>query len=865
MLRAGKVQAILFGVLSRLALGGSCPFLDGVETIQKDLAGLKLKFVGVKPTVTKVTGAPGLKITKYSSVPSLEVKDGYLVVTAGGQCSASADGDLTVSPVTTGPTSAPVTTAENTEASGAPQHNSLTSIALTVLMGYMMMPKDSIGTGTAMSVGLAAAFASGVAGEAHGSCTEEMEVEVSGPSAAMGEADIGKFYMDTTISAAKYPYDSDPTGFWFKGTSNWHKDVEASRKFRTLPAGKKAYNYQSKVMMGMAQTNVINKPPSVTDPYSVSFTLPTVTKPDTEEGIMMLSVLEMQSLLRAGSLTSEELTTIGLKMLKKYDPEYNMLEVELETIAMAAAKKADAEFAKGNYVSFIQGIPFAIKDTFDIKGAATMYGSFEFADNVVDTESPLVTYAIAALAVPLFKSTVPQLTWGHANHNGVVYSCLNGGFASGALDSGGSSIGSGAAVCLGVVPVAICEQTGSSCQAPSVANGISTIIPAHGTFSRTGTGIYSMESDRPGLLCRDIMSCAAFYNYMRGPGGAADPGDPQYVGVPFANPEAEDLSTYTIGFADNSENKAWPHAFDTPLKGKRTNVLDALKATGATVTEKPTPEEFLPPDSQLLKDYKESGIGNEWFGWWDWYWTNVDWFEGVGPAWGYGSGKGKTYGPVWVGQNYNFEQNFHKTHIGTSAYAYLDDLWIHGYVAEMGMFPALEKLPDVVVSFSNSELGATSGVLGMIKRAGINTVHIPEFYWNTTDGTFVSYVNHSDGGQLSRPDDYYKETTVSAAMITCESKKYEPAKAFAVCAHLQKTLVKGGKLISPHKDTIHQALKDGTHDLHCPFDWSSKKPGFLDEYPAALKAKVEAKMSNIGKMPNCRLAGGAGCDGGTCR
>lgn len=861
-----KVQAILLcGFLVRQASTAGCPFMSGADIITKDLTGLKLKFVGVKPTVTKVSGPPALKILKYSSVPSIETKDGYLVVSAGGTCSA--DGDLTVSPVTSAPSPPspppPVkTTTAATEVSAAQQRNPLVLATSVLLMGLCAAhPRDGIGAvGMAMSLGLAA-FTTGVSADAH-SCTEEMEIEVSGPG---GEEAIGKFYMETTIQAGKYPYESDPASFWFKGTSSWHKDVTASRKFRTLPEGKKAYNYRSKVMMGMAQTNVLNSPPSVTDPYSVSFTLPTVTKPDTEEGIMMLSILEMQALLRAGSLTSKELTDIALKMLKKYDPEYNMLEVELETIAYAQAAKADAEFAKGNYVSFVQGIPFAIKDTFDIKGAATMYGSWEFADNVVQTESPLVTYALAALAVPLFKSTVPQLTWGHANHNGVVYSCLNGGFSSGALDSGGSSIGSGAAVCLGVVPVAICEQTGSSCQAPAVANGISTIIPSHGTFSRTGTGIYSMESDRPGLLCRDIMSCAVMYNYMRGPGGDADPGDPQYVGTPFANPEAEDLSTYTIGFADNSENKAWPHAFDTPLKGKRTNVLDALKATGATVTTKAHPEEFLPPDSQLIKDYKESGIGNEWFGWWDWYWTNVDFFEDLGPAWGYGSGKGKTYGPVWVGQNYNFEQNFHKSHIGTSAYAYLDDLWIHGYVSEMGMFPALAQLPDVVVHFSNSELGATSGMLGTIKRAGINTVHIPEFYWNTTDGAFVDYVKHSDGKELSRPDDYYKETTVSAAMITCESKKYEPVKAFAVCAALQKTLVPGGKLISQYKDKIHAALKDGSHDLHCPFDWSKKMPGYLDKYPASIKAKVEAKMSNIGKMPNCRLAGGAGCDGGTCR
>jgi Asp-tRNA(Asn)/Glu-tRNA(Gln) amidotransferase A subunit family amidase len=144
----------------------------------------------------------------------------------------------------------------------------------------------------------------------------------------------------------------------------------------------------------------------------------------------------------------------------------------------------------------------------------------------------------------------------YSNYKGAVYSCLNGGFAAGAGGSGGSSIGSGAAVCLGVVPVAICEQTGSSCQAPAIANGISTVIPALGTFSRENNGLYSMESDRPGLLCRDILSCAVFYNYMRG----ISAGDPQSRDVPFGDPSKEDISTYTIGFSDNSNTTGWPEA-----------------------------------------------------------------------------------------------------------------------------------------------------------------------------------------------------------------------------------------------------------------------------------------------------------------
>jgi len=668
------------------------------------------------------------------------------------------------------------------------------------------------------------------------------------------QAMIGKMYMELSIGWDK-GYDKGKEAFyWDNGaTSNWHKDVAAVRKFRATEEGAKAYGYRGKVQMGMAQTNVLNHPPDITDPYDVSFTLPAISKPATDEGIMMLSVLEMQSLLRAGELTSRELTSIALGMLEKYDAAYNMKEVNLTDLAYHYADKADAEFAKGNYNSFIQGIPFAIKDTFDVNGTVTMYGSFEYADNVVETESPLVTYALKALAVPLFKSSVPQLTWGHANHNGVVYSCLNGGFSSGAKDSGGSSIGSATGVCLGVVPVAICEQTGSSCQAPAIANGISTIIPAHGTFSRANTGIYSMESDRPGLLCRDIMSCAVFYNYMRGDGN--DPLDPQARGVPFSDPEAEDLSTYTIGFADNSDNKAWPHAWDTPLKGARTNVVQALEAAGATVVTEEHATDFLGEAPQLLQDYAASGLGSEWFGWWDWYWTNVEFFE---DKWEYGNGRGVTYGPVWVGQNYNFEQGHQKQHIGASAYAYLEDLWIHGYVAEKAMYPMLEELPDVVVHFSNSELGGNHPQLGLIKRAGINTVHIPEFYWNTTNETFA-------GWSGSKPDDYFHKTTLSAAMITCESKKYEPVKALAVCAHLQKTLVEGGKLISPVKDVIHQALTSGEHDLHCPFNWEGKMTDFMKNYPEEIRSKVEEKMAKNGTFPACRLAGGAGCSGGTCR
>ena len=142
-------------------------------------------------------------------------------------------------------------------------------------------------------------------------------------------------------------------------------------------------------------------------------------------------------------------------------------------------------------------------------------------------------------------------------------------------------------------------------------------------------------------------------------------------------------------------------------------------------------------------------------------------------------------------------------------------------------------------------------------------------------------------------EDFYAATPHHPAMITCESKKYEPAKALAVCHYLQQTLVTGGKLISPNIATIHQAIKDGTHDLDCPYDWANKyvprttrplgacvpacltgacgerhRPGYegypdSSDMPEYLKAKIHAKKANIGKSVSCKVVTG-GCDGGTC-
>eukprot|EP00977_Amphora_coffeiformis_P002492 scaffold464_cov181-Amphora_coffeaeformis.AAC.30 len=833
------VFSIFFLRNSFLVGAQDCPLTVPSSPIERSLSGLSgISFDGFSPQITRIEGEPMIKILGYNVEPILEVVEGKLVVTAAS-CLPQVTGSPIASPTDTGapttsPTTSPTMAPVMDEATSSPTtsgafgrtaSSSLLMVALTSLFSAANAPGMAVMAGAVwVASNVPVAFAQ--------ECGNIIEVEIHGPVKSLGET-----YMEDFILWPEY--DMSEGSLHFTDTnSRWSNQITAARAFRETASGSE-YNYRNKVLMGLAQTRILNDSEETTPKEDVVFDIPVnVTRPAMDEAIMMLSVLEMQALLRQGDLTSVELTNIALGMLAKYDPEYNMLEVSLTDLALRLAEEADALIAEGTFLSPIHGIPFAVKDTYDVAGYATAYGSFEFLDNIVETESPLVTYAVNAGGIPLFKSSVPQLTYGNANYNGTVYSCLNGGYAGGAGSTGGSSLGSGAAVCLGVVPVAICEQTGSSCQGPAIGNGISTVIPAIGTFSRENNGLYSMESDRPGLLCRDILSCAVFYNYMRG----TSPGDPQSRDVPFSDPSKEDISMYSIAFIDNSERTSL--GFDTPLKGQRNNVRDALVSLGANVTEYENMADLMVP-TQLYLDWAEAGFGNTL--WWDWYFLNVEsFFEGVFMYGGAAAPDGTpqvTYGPVWRGQNYNFDFGSQDNHIGASAYGVLEAAWIFGYVAEKGVYPMLEQLPDVVVHFSTSELPGSYNN-GLIKRAGINTVHIPEFYWNTTAEEFVDWVG-------TKPVEYYSGSTVSAAMITCESKKYEPVKAFAVCYQLQQALVEGGKLISPYKDLIQEAIRRGEHDNDCPYDWSVQRPDYLDTYPAEIRERVLSKLSYIGNKPTC--------------
>ncbi|CAB9517155.1 Glutamyl-tRNA(Gln) amidotransferase subunit A [Seminavis robusta] len=347
---ARGVQLFLVLLLSGAATAEECSLASELSTpLTFDLVGLSgVAFVGVTPKITRVAGEPMIKITGYSMAeePTLAVLDGKLVVATSG----CADDIVAVGRAEAPDDDGGFPEEDSEDAivgrSGGENsknqndhfvHGDAANVATFVskaqtakrathsnwLTLTSLMLGISSSSSTAAAVGWSIlgtlALAPSVA-KAQLTCDHVVEVEIHGPPVPVPSQGAQYFEYDIKWN----DYDGTNGSLHFEPEPTWGEDVEAIRAFRDTESGG-VYNYRNKVLMGMAQTRILNDPSNVTAKDDVEFDIPLdVVRPESDEEILMMSVLEMQGLLRSGQITSVELTNISLSLLDKYDPEYNM-------------------------------------------------------------------------------------------------------------------------------------------------------------------------------------------------------------------------------------------------------------------------------------------------------------------------------------------------------------------------------------------------------------------------------------------------------------------------------------------------------------------------------------------------------------
>lgn len=322
----------------------------------------------------------------------------------------------------------------------------------------------------------------------------------------------------------------------------------------------------------------------------VAWSLPeAVERPESDDELMWLSVGELASLLRAGKVTSMELTRAALDRLRTHDPRLHCTVTLLEERALAAAARADREAATGRWRGPLHGIPCGVKDLLAVPEAPTTWGAEPYRHQVRDELATVCARLDQAGAVIVAKLTLGALAWGDVWFGGMTRNPWN-------LEQGssGSSAGSASAVAAGLLPFAIGTETWGSIVSPCTRCGVTGLRPTFGRVSRHGAMALSWSMDKIGPIARSVDDCAMVLEAIAGPDGL----DPTVLAAPF-RPDRIELKGLRVGYLENLFEPGEREA-DDPGLALDLAALDVLREAGAQLVGVRLPDRDPYPQAVML-------------------------------------------------------------------------------------------------------------------------------------------------------------------------------------------------------------------------------------------------------------------------
>ena len=240
--------------------------------------------------------------------------------------------------------------------------------------------------------------------------------------------------------------------------------------------------------------------------------LPAGTEKDGE--LLERSILEIAAMLRAGQLSSEQLTRLSIARAKALQPVINAFIAIHEEKALQAARVLDRELAEGHDRGPLHGIPLAHKDCFERTGESMTVGSIVTGQTPGLRDATILQSFEAAGAVDIGPLNMNEMVAGPTGRNPHFGDCCNSWDPD--RISGGSSSGSGAAVGAGIVFGSIGSDTGGSIRLPASMNGLFGMKPTYGRVSRAGCFPRAFSLDCAGPLTRSAEDCAVMLRAIAG-------------------------------------------------------------------------------------------------------------------------------------------------------------------------------------------------------------------------------------------------------------------------------------------------------------------------------------------------------------
>lgn len=299
---------------------------------------------------------------------------------------------------------------------------------------------------------------------------------------------------------------------------------------------------------------------------------------------------ELCSLLAAGEVSSRELVALHLERIEQLNPSLNAVVTLDADRALDRAAACDRDLAARRTRGPLHGLPMTIKDCFETAGIRTTSGSPDRAEHVPDGDAIAVARLVAAGAIVIGKTNLPEEVTGQETGNALFGRTCNPWDVS--RTPGGSSGGAAAAVASGMTPLELGSDSGGSIRQPCHYCGVYGHFPSRGLVPLAGHMPLLPRHDRGvqvdlmgvGPIARSASDLALALGVLAGPD---EPASRAYqLGLP--PPRHERLRDYRIGvWLDDAHCPT-----DVEVLGPLEAAAAALADAGVTVERAVRPEGF---------------------------------------------------------------------------------------------------------------------------------------------------------------------------------------------------------------------------------------------------------------------------------
>lgn len=231
------------------------------------------------------------------------------------------------------------------------------------------------------------------------------------------------------------------------------------------------------------------------------------------DDLVFQSATQLAALVRDKRVSPLELVRASLDRIDREDGRLRAFITVCGDRALEAARRAEAAVMRGTALGPLHGVPFAVKDQFDVRGLPTTMGSRILEHTVAGDDATVVARLTAAGGILLGKLNLTEFALG-----GTLRFPFGQPRNPWNLehDPGGSSAGSGIAVAAALCAVALGEDTGGSVRSPAASCGVVGLRPTWGRVSRAGCFPLCWSMDTAGPLSRTVEDSALLLGLMAG-------------------------------------------------------------------------------------------------------------------------------------------------------------------------------------------------------------------------------------------------------------------------------------------------------------------------------------------------------------